>query len=536
MRWFVEVTSLGNAKKESLHVDADTWQGALQTARLLRGDSGAISGFSIDILDDGCRAVDPASQSLYEVRKVSGATSTPPTPSIPPKAPQVSPVSAAPRPMSQTAPMRTRQASGPGPLAGVMASPAVAEATSPPRAVAASGVLAQVVFRREQERSEAVPLTYRECVYLVPEGTTESDAEALLLTQLAQVRASLERVPAGRLVNLAVFDRASHDKPGGLPIATLTWKDWRKEPALAFPGRSRRASQAPPTPPIPDSTAPTSRPRPSSPGPLPPTPGRAPSTPGPLPPTSGSAFPHRGPSETPSVTPALPLAGVGATPGIVPAAASPGLGAPSASEFPPSTPAPGPTSRRGSSPRNRAAGARVRGDELIADLFEAMHELRFLPDAIDGGEFCLTLAMQEIPSQIGIVHLYDIDRREFVVTNARGAGAAALLMQRHGETDPMLAAAMRGRRAVVIADAALNEAATIERYVAVGGVRSVIVAPAMQSGRFLGAIELLNPLDGQPFTDSDGNAVLYIAEQFAEFVAARGVVTDPERIAARRSR
>ena len=159
-----------------------------------------------------------------------------------------------------------------------------------------------------------------------------------------------------------------------------------------------------------------------------------------------------------------------------------------------------------------------------------------MPDAIDGGEFCLTLAMQEIPSQIGIVHLYDIDRREFVVTNARGAGAAALLMQRHGETDPMLAAAMRGRRAVVIADAALNEAATIERYVAVGGVRSVIVAPAMQSGRFLGAIELLNPLDGQPFTDSDGNAVLYIAEQFAEFVAARGVVTDPERIAARRSR
>jgi GAF domain-containing protein len=210
--------------------------------------------------------------------------------------------------------------------------------------------------------------------------------------------------------------------------------------------------------------------------------------------------------------------------------------APITPEFPASTPAPGPTARRGSSPRVREVGARVRGEELIADLFEAMHDLRFLPDAIEGGEFCLTLSMQEIPSQVGIVHLYDIDRREFVVTSARGANAPSLLLRRHPETDPMLASAMRGRRAVVIADAEQSDAATIDRYVAVGGARSVIVAPAMQAGRFLGAIELLNPLDGQPFTDSDGNAVLYIAEQFAEFVAARGIVTDPDRIAARRSR
>jgi GAF domain-containing protein len=178
----------------------------------------------------------------------------------------------------------------------------------------------------------------------------------------------------------------------------------------------------------------------------------------------------------------------------------------------------------------------VRGEELIADLFEAMHDLRFLPDAIEGGEFCLTLSLQEIPSQVGIIHLYDIDRREFVITNSRGTGGGALLLKRHSETDAMLAAAMRRRRAVVIVDAEHSEAATIERYVAVGGARSVIVAPAMQAGRFLGAIELLNPLDGQPFTDSDGNAVMYIAEQFADFVAARGVVTDPDQIAARRSR
>ncbi len=367
-------------------------------------------------------------------------------------------------------------------------------------------MLAQVVFRREQERTPAVPLTYRECVYLVPEGTTESDAEALLLNQLAQVRASLDRLPAGRLVNLAVFDPASHDKPGGLPIATLTWKDWRNHPAVAFPGRPPRVSQSQPAPP---------------------TPGMAP-IPGPGAPIPGPV--------APSVTWEPTLASVGGAPPGMPAAWPPVGRAPITPEFPASTPAPGPSVRRGSSPRVREAGARVRGEELIADLFEAMHDLRFLPDAIEGGEFCLTLSMQEIPSQVGIVHLYDIDRREFVVTSARGANAPSLLLRRHPETDPMLASAMRGRRAVVIADAEQSDAATIDRYVAVGGARSVIVAPAMQAGRFLGAIELLNPLDGQPFTDSDGNAVLYIAEQFAEFVAARGIVTDPDRIAARRSR
>jgi GAF domain-containing protein len=99
----------------------------------------------------------------------------------------------------------------------------------------------------------------------------------------------------------------------------------------------------------------------------------------------------------------------------------------------------------------------------------------------------------------------------------------------------MLAEAMRKRRALVIANAEQSEAASIGRYVTLGGVHSLIIAPVMQSGRFLGAIELLNPIDGQPFTEAEGNAVMYIADQLAEFVGERGVVTDAERISARKS-
>ena len=62
MRWLVEVTSLGRTEKESLYVEADSWQKALQAARTQRGEADPMSGFSIELLDDGCRAVDPASR------------------------------------------------------------------------------------------------------------------------------------------------------------------------------------------------------------------------------------------------------------------------------------------------------------------------------------------------------------------------------------------------------------------------------------------------------------------------------------------
>ena len=180
------------------------------------------------------------------------------------------------------------------------------------------------------------------------------------------------------------------------------------------------------------------------------------------------------------------------------------------------------------------AGARVRGEDLIADLFEAMHDLHFARDAVEGGDFCLVLAMEKLLCQAGIVHLYDINRREFLVSSARGPGTNTLLLRRSPEGDPLLSLAMRKRSAVVIADSGQSEVGMVDRYAILGGARSLIVAPVMKSGRFLGAIELVNPLDGQPFTESDGNAVTYIAEQFAEFVADRGVVTDPERIGAQR--
>src|SRR5215203_3192392 len=70
MRWFVEVSRVGeNSSDEKYCVEAKQWQAALQEARKLRGDSGPLSKFSIELLDDGYRAVDPKQKLRFVVAK-----------------------------------------------------------------------------------------------------------------------------------------------------------------------------------------------------------------------------------------------------------------------------------------------------------------------------------------------------------------------------------------------------------------------------------------------------------------------------------
>ena len=85
-----------------------------------------------------------------------------------------------------------------------------------------------------------MPLTYREYVYLLPK-VTEEEAREFLLAQLVILQGELEAAPEGQLIQLAVCDVVIAGTSGGLPIATLTFKDWVGEPVITFP----RTSAAP---------------------------------------------------------------------------------------------------------------------------------------------------------------------------------------------------------------------------------------------------------------------------------------------------
>jgi hypothetical protein len=211
---------------------------------------------------------------------------------------------------------------------------------------------------------------------------------------------------------------------------------------------------------------------------------------------------------------AAPAAAARLSPPPAPAPpAAPVFGAP-----PPSEPAP--KSRRAS------------GDELIVDLFEAMHELDFCTDSMDAAAFTLALLLSKLDCDAGVVHLYDIDQREFVVVKAVAQAhksVAALAGLRTADTDPLAAEAMRTRDALIVADAAGDPRVTGRRWEALRNatghaVASIACARAAQAGRFLGLIELCHLAGTGPFAAGDEHALTYIAERFTEFVAAHGVM------------
>ncbi len=184
-------------------------------------------------------------------------------------------------------------------------------------------------------------------------------------------------------------------------------------------------------------------------------------------------------------------------------------------------------------PELPAPPQRASGDELIADLFQEMHELDFCSDSMEAAAFTLALAMEKLGTGAGMVHLYDINQREFVVVQAAGPGAAILRDLRTAETDPLAAEALRTRGAVIVRDAGADPRTSGQRWAALRNamgqpIASVASARAALAGRFLGLIEIVHPVGGASFEAGDDHALSYIAERFTEFVAAHGVMLGDE--------
>jgi hypothetical protein len=489
MRWNVDVSSLdgGAQTPQSYCVEAESWQGALQSARRLRGDESRMAGFSIDITNEGCKAVDPSKKLRYEVKRTADATPlTPGGEAAPPSKKRISggpprpTPSASPPAVSASAPPPRVIVPKPEPTLKVEAPPVVAVSSAPSPVTVAKTTAAMpiiippIVVSREQEPTAEVPLTYREYGFALPPGTTEDNAAIALGNQLQRIQGGLAAAPAGKLVNLAAFDQMFQGRPPVLPLATLTWKDWATTPPVVSYPRRRAKVVAPPT------AAPVSAPPAAAPAPV------AVAAPAPV---------------------AFPVA-VSAPENLVVVTS------------PVSQPPISQTQKKPPVPKHR-----IRGDELITVLFESMHDLNFLRDSIEGGDFCLGLALEKLPSRIGLVYLYDIDHREFVIVCASGAPPDGIVGKRFAETEPALSNAMRKRRAILLQPEEIAEHAPH-----FGGAKSVLLAPVMQAGRFLGAIEIADPADAAPFSELDANAISYMAEQYAEFVAARGVILSRDRI------
>ena len=498
------------------------------------------------------------------------------------------------------------------------AAAAPAESAAQP-APAPAGIPEYRVLRiREEERTKATPITYREYVYAVDTRTERREAEQLLMARFNEVRGAISELPRGKLVQLAVFDHAFKERPARPPIATLVWKDWRGEPVVQFPLQRRPSDEQAPAPPEPqrgggpepaaptdarvaaEAAVPTSgkgaaatRPLESQPGreagqaaaaEAKPTPAPTAAAPGPPPAAEPVAAQPEARAREPAKKPTKPAKKAKGRPepakgALDPAAwglgsardaggpaierSSPRAEAPKAAARPdaararqpaesagpakavkaarpavkqPTAPVqPAPAKQAGPAPAEAEQVSEPRrvsaGDDLISDLFETMHELHFMADMPSGAGFVVNVIQETFSCKAGLVHVFDIDTSHFVVVRAFGPGAREVLLHRTSDREPWMVEMMQQGSARRVDISPEDAAFTGGRWEALRlKPTHALCGPVHLSGRYLGAIELVDPKDGGKFHEVEVNALDYICEQFADFLSQRPIVVDADLI------
>jgi GAF domain-containing protein len=172
-------------------------------------------------------------------------------------------------------------------------------------------------------------------------------------------------------------------------------------------------------------------------------------------------------------------------------------------------------------------------EDLIGELFEAMHDLHFMVDVASGAEFVRGVIARTLPCEGVLIHVFDIDRRQFVVVRAAGPTAAKALLHTTPDRDPLFSQLMRRHGVLRPADPSSEPSFQGGRWAALGieQVRAAACGACRQGGRYLGVIELANPIGYEPFSEHEAHALDYICKQFAEFLVNRPIVLDRDVIA-----
>jgi len=404
----------------------------------------------------------------------------------------------------------------------------------------------EVIRTRGEEPSKETPITYREVALGVNPGVTRAATQALMWARYRSIVNEIAERPKGKFVQVAVFDHVFGKKPMRPPLATLVWKDWRGEPVLGFPGFS--GDSIPPPPPLGEPEFGSLRPLSVIPvdettGSRPPPPkdevartekgapdGEYTSSAQKQDASSAQAGPDAPLEQTAARAPSTAQGAESAVQSTVQSAAV--GGGPSGAGVAADEVVLLENRKRDSRPGPRKRGDSIPpGDDLILDLFEKMHELHFMADVVGGSEFVLRVVKQTLPSAFVLIHVFDINTKNFVVVRQFGGSAEKVLMFQTPDTDALVRRVMRASRTAIVTEAEANAEVGEGRWKAAGAaIGPMLVGPVKQGGRYLGLIEIANAVGAKGFVDVQANALDYICEQFAEFLTNRPIVLDADII------
>lgn len=182
-----------------------------------------------------------------------------------------------------------------------------------------------------------------------------------------------------------------------------------------------------------------------------------------------------------------------------------------------SAPPPLPARARKQMPTPRASHP-----EIVDHVFSTLRDLSFFETAVEAAAFCVCVAMKAIPSLAGLALLRDEQQGGYVVVYARGPRGYAVVRTRVAEDDPVIAAALTrgGPQSLEYGDARRPP----ERHASFGDPWTALVAPVQGEERCMGAIELVDPLDGKSLGDADRQALATVAQHLADFVRTHTLV------------
>jgi len=164
-------------------------------------------------------------------------------------------------------------------------------------------------------------------------------------------------------------------------------------------------------------------------------------------------------------------------------------------------------------------------DEASAALLELLQDLDFLRDASEGGDFVVSVALEQMQCTMAIAQIYNTDRHHFVVVAAAGPNVTETIGFETVDRDSLLASTVRRNAPHVVAGK--DPRVRTGRWTSLGGIpRSILVCPVLLEDRVLGTLEVAHTNFGSTFGKNDERALTCIARQFAAFLSRVGLQLD----------
>jgi hypothetical protein len=408
----------------------------------------------------------------------------------------------------------TRPLGKPAPAAVPRPSPLPEPAPPLPRLMLQHIEPPELIYEHQQQPSDESPVSYRERAYAVDGLQSDAELEEQLETELAAIQRELGADSIPVFIHLALFDHVFRETPTSPPIATLTWRNWQEQPEISVRGVQRTTGSLP---------APSAGPSDA-----------APEAGG----SSGFDF-SEALGESGEEHEPIPLVSRSTRPSVAPNSATLEAKREPPADTDQAPPDSGPDwqspNRSGEYlippvddlPETPPSSQRVvASEELIGTLFERMHELHYLPSIAAGASYVLEMIEEHIRCDAALIHLFDIDAREFVVARGLGPGSRDVLLTRTPAAGSHLEDALRRQVTIELDVSGARAQGTLWPRLGVDVARAVC-APVHQSGRYLGAIELARVASGPAFSKGQLSALEYICDQFAEFVADRPLELSP---------